>query len=180
MGDKPRLIEILKEKSVRFGHFVLVSGRESDFYVDGKQTTLDAEGSNIIAKLILEQLAPGVKGIGGLSMGADPVASSVAAISWECGTPVQGFLIRKEAKGHGTGRSVEGRNSLGEGSPVCIVEDTTTTGSSLMRAVELAEAEGLRVVQTITVVDRQEGATQMMSEKGYTLEALVTREELEG
>ena len=180
MSNKRRLIEILKEKSVRFGHFVLVSGRESDFYVDGKQTTLDAEGSNIIAKLILEQLAPGVKGIGGLSMGADPVASSVAAISWERGTPVQGFLIRKEAKGHGTGRSVEGRNSLEEGASVCIVEDTTTTGTSLLKAVELAEAEGLRVIQTITVVDRQEGAAEMMSARGYSLEALVTREELEG
>lgn len=179
MELKSRLIEILKERSVRFGHFVLVSGRESDFYVDGKQTTLDPEGSNIIARLVLERLAPGVRGVGGLSMGADPIASSVAAISWEVGTPVHGFLIRKQPKGHGTARWVEGRNVLGEGSPVCIVEDTTTTGSSLLKAVERAEAEGLRVVQTITVVDRQEGASEMLKERGLTLEALVTRKELE-
>ena len=179
MADRARLVEILREHSVRFGHFVLVSGRESDFYVDGKQTTLHPEGANLIGRLVHASLRPEVEGVGGMSVGADPIAASVAAMSWELGQPVQAFLVRKEPKGHGTQQWLEGRNALPNGPKVCVVEDTTTTGGSLLQAIERVEAEGLEVVQALTVVDRQEGATELLAARGYTLEALVCRADLE-
>ena len=179
MSSQKRLIEILQQRSVRFGTFTLASGRESDFYVDGRQTTLDPEGAWIISEMLLERLKPEVQGIGGLTMGADPVACSAAAVSWNKGTPLPAFLIRKQPKGHGLKRCVEGRDCLPEGTKVCIVEDTTTTGGSLLEAIEKAQNEGLVVVQTITVVDREEGATQRLADAGFELEALVRRSDLE-
>ena len=179
MTPKARLIEILKQRSVRFGQFVLASGKESDFYVDGRQTTLDPEGAWLISELILDCLSEEVQGVGGLTMGADPVACALSAVSWQKGRPIPAFLIRKQPKGHGLKRCVEGRDRLSEGSKVCIVEDTTTTGGSLLEAIEKAEAEGLVVVQTLTVVDREEGATERLAKAGYNLEALVRRSDLE-
>ncbi len=174
-----RLIELLREKSYRRMRVVLASGRESDFYVDARQTTLHAEGSWIIGSLIHARLAPEVVGVGGLTMGADPIASAVATVSWPAGRPVHAFIVRKEPKGHGTQTWVEGRANLPVGSPVAIVEDTTTTGGSLLKAVDRAEADGLRVVQCFTVVDREEGAAEALAARGFTLEALVRRTELE-
>jgi len=112
MSAKSRLIEILNERSVRFGSFVLASGKESDFYVDGRQTTLDPEGSWIISELILDQLHKDVEAVGGLTMGADPVACALSAVSWQKGRPIPAFLIRKQPKGHGLKRCVEGRYRL--------------------------------------------------------------------
>lgn len=157
----------------------LASGRESDFYVDARQTTLNAEGSFLIGSLIHEALLPGVVAVGGLTMGADPIASAVSTISVVRGRPVHAFIVRKEPKGHGLQRWVEGRANLPDGSEVAIVEDTTTTGGSLLKAVERAESEGLRVVQCFTVVDREEGAAEALAERGFTLHTLVRRAELE-
>lgn len=176
---RDRLIEILKQLSYRKMRVVLASGRESDFYVDGKQTTLNAEGAWLVGNLVFEALLPEVKGVGGLVVGADPIAAATAAVSFSRGRPVHAFLVRKEAKGHGTAKYVEGRRSLPDGTPVCIVEDTTTTGSSLLQAVDRAEAEGLRVVQCLTIVDREEGAEQALAARGFTLTRLVRRSELE-
>lgn len=176
---RDRLIEILKQLSYRKMRVVLASGRESDFYVDGKQTTLNAEGAWLVGNLVFEALHPEVKGVGGLVVGADPIAAATAAVSFSRGRPVHAFLVRKEAKGHGTAKYVEGRQSLPDGTPVCIVEDTTTTGSSLLQAVDRAEAEGLRVVQCLTIVDREEGAEQALAARGFTLTRLVRRSELE-
>jgi len=176
---RDRLIAILKELSYRRMRVVLASGRESDFYVDGKQTTLNAEGAWLVGNLVFEALLPEVQGVGGLVVGADPIAAATAAVSFSRGRPVHAFLVRKEAKGHGTGRYVEGRNSLPDGTPVCIVEDTTTTGGSLLQAVDRAEAEGLRVVQCLTIVDREEGAAEALAARGFTLTRLVRRSELE-
>lgn len=173
-----RLIEILMERSVRRERVVLASGKESDFYVDARQTTLHAEGAALVAELILERLHPDVRAVGGPVTGADPIAGAVAAISWTKGRPVQGFMVRKEPKGHGLRQWIEGRGGLPDGSPVCVVEDTTTTGGSLLKAIERIEEEGLKVVQCITVVDRQEGASDKLAERGYTLEALVSRQDL--
>lgn len=179
MSDlKNRLIELLRAKSVRTGSFTLASGKTSDFYVDARQTTLHAEGANLVAQLVLERLGEDVVAVGGLTMGADPIACSVAAISTLKGRPVHGFLIRKQAKGHGTGQYCEGLANVPEGSKVAIVEDTTTTGGSLLTACERASMAGLNVVQCITVVDREEGAAERVAAGGYTLEALTTRSEL--
>lgn len=173
------LIALLNEKSVRFGTFTLASGKQSDFYVDARQTTLNARGAELVARAVLDRLQPEVVAVGGLTLGADPIACSVGALSGVIGRPVHAFLIRKEAKGHGTGRYVEGLENLEAGAKVAIVEDTTTTGGSLLRAVERAKDAGLDVVQCITVVDRQEGAAARIADAGYTLEALVTRQDLE-
>lgn len=177
---RQRLIEILKARSYRRQKVILASGRESDFYVDGKQTTLNAEGAWLVGNLVWEALLPEVVGIGGLVVGADPISAAVAAVSFHRGRPVHAFLVRKEPKKHGTGQWLEGRGNLPDGSPVCIVEDTCTTGGSMLQAVDKAEAEGLRVVQCLTIVDREEGAAEAIAARGLTLTSLVRRRELEG
>ena len=176
---RDRLIELLRQLSYRRRRVVLASGRESDFYVDGKQTTLNAEGAWLVGNLVFDALLPEVQGVGGLVVGADPIAAATAAVSYSRGRPVHAFLVRKEAKGHGTGRFVEGRENLPDGTAVCIVEDTTTTGASLLQAVDRAEAEGLRVVQCLTIVDREEGAAAALEARGFALTRLVLRRELE-
>jgi orotate phosphoribosyltransferase len=178
MDDLQRLITLLRP-NVRTGHFTLASGRTSDLYVDARPVTLHAEGSAVIARLVLARLRPDVVGVGGLTLGADPIACAAAAHSLAVlGRPVHAFLIRKEPKAHGTTQQVEGLANFAPGAKVCIVEDTTTTGSSLLKAVELARAAGLDVVQAITLVDRQEGAAAAVAEAGLALEALTRREEL--
>lgn len=173
------LLQLLRDKSVRHGTFTLASGKTSDFYVDARQTTLHARGAALVAELIIAKLRDDVVGVGGLTLGADPVASSVAALSGHHGRELHGFLIRKEPKGHGVGAYVVGLGNLPPGSKVCIVEDTTTTGGSLMKAAERAREAGLDVVQTMTVVDREEGAAERLSDEGFVLEALATRTQLE-
>jgi orotate phosphoribosyltransferase len=173
-----RLLVLLRERSVRRGQFTLASGRSSDLYVDVRQTSLHAEGAWIIGELILARLRPDVVAVGGLTLGADPIACAVAPLSHAAGRPVNAFLIRKESKGHGTQDFLEGRAGLVPGAKVAIVEDTTTTGGSLFTAVERARQAGLEVVQCITVVDREEGAAAFLADKGLALEALATRGEL--
>jgi len=177
-GPWERLVSLLRERSVQRRKVVLASGRESDFYVDARQTTLHAEGAALIAELLLERLLPEVEGLGGPVTGADPIAGAVAALSWSRGRPVHGFMVRKEPKGHGLRLWVEGRGNLPDGTPVCVVEDTTTTGGSLLTAVRRVEESGLRPVQVIVVVDRQEGAAELITGAGYPFDALVTRADL--
>jgi len=179
MSLHDRLVALLREKSVKHGTFTLASGSTSDFYVDARQTTLHGEGSWLVARLLLERLRDDVVGVGGLTLGADPIACATAAVAHTEGRALHAFLIRKQAKGHGTGRFVEGLANLPEGSPVAVVEDTTTTGGSLLTAIERARDAGLRVVQALTVVERQEGAVERLAEAGLDLQALVTRAELE-
>ena len=178
MTDLHRLQALLRDLAVKTGTFTLASGKTSDFYVDARVVTLHAEGSRIVGDLILSRLHPDVVGVGGMTMGADPITSAVTTLSTLRGRPLHGFLIRKEAKGHGTGRFVEGLVNLPKGSAVCVVEDTTTTGGSLIKAIQRAEDAGLRVVQCVTVVDREEGAMQRLADEGWQLEALSTRSEL--
>jgi orotate phosphoribosyltransferase len=181
MNDHDRLVALLRERSVRTGSFVLASGKTSDLYVDARVTTLHAEGAALLARLILARLRPDVVGVGGMTLGADPIACAASARSIEVlGRPVHAFLIRKEPKGHGTAQQVEGFANLGPGAKVCVVEDTTTTGGSLLKAVEVAKAASLDVVQAITVVDREEGAAAAIAATGLPFEALTTRRELVG
>jgi orotate phosphoribosyltransferase len=180
MADaKARLIEILRERSIRRERFVLASGKESDFYIDVRQTTLHPEGAFLVASLLLERLRPEVRAVGGPVTGADPIAGAVAAISFTKGRPVQGFMVRKALKDHGTGQWIEGRGGLANGAAVCVVEDTVTSGGSVLEAIRTIEREGLRVVQCLCVVDRAEGAKERFAAVGHTLESLVTRAELE-
>jgi orotate phosphoribosyltransferase len=175
---KSRLVEILRERSVRHGRFTLASGAESDLYVDARQTTLSPEGAAVIADLILDRLQPGVTGVGGPVTGADPITGAVALRSWQRDRPVQGFMVRKQPKEHGAGNRIEGRAGLPDGSQVCMIEDTVTTGGSLLDAIAAVEAAGLQVVQVICVVDRDEGAAERFTKAGYTLESLVQRADI--
>ena len=177
---KDRLIALLKERSVRFGTFTLKSGKTSDLYVDARTTTFHSEGSVLIANLILERLKPEVVAVGGPATGAIPMAGAIAALSFVRGRPVAGFMVRKEPKGHGTKQWLEGLAGLPAGAKICVVEDTVTTGGSLLKAIGHIEDAGFEVVQCICVVDRREGGVERFASAGYTLEALVGREDLVG
>jgi orotate phosphoribosyltransferase len=176
---RERLRDILREKSVRFGDFLLASGRRSDIYVDVRQTSLHPEGATLIGELLLERLLPTIDAVGGPTLGADPVATAIAIASFRAGTARPAFLIRKAAKSHGAGNRLEGLGNVPAGAAVAIVEDTTTTGGSLLDAVEAAREAGLTVVQALCVVDREEGAATRISEAGLPFTALFTRRDLE-
>jgi orotate phosphoribosyltransferase len=175
---RARLIEIIKTRSFQSDREVkLASGRTSTYYFNMKPTMLDAEGAHLIATLILDA----IKGldadlIGGLEMGAVPIASAVAAVSHSGGRPVNAFFVRKQAKEHGTKSLIEGLpdgDSL-KGKRVIIVEDVTTTGASAIKAAEAVRAEGAQVVGVVTVIDRQEGAGEAFAAAKLNLTAILT------
>jgi orotate phosphoribosyltransferase len=161
----------------------LASGRTSTFYFNMKPTMLDPEGAHLIASLILDQLE-GVEAdlIGGLELGAVPIASAVAAVSHTRGRRLPAFLVRKQAKDHGTKSLVEGL-AKGEslaGKRVVVVEDVTTTGGSAIKAAEAVKAEGAAVVRVVTVVDRQEGAAEAFAAAGLALHPVLTMRDFTG
>jgi len=174
-----RLSKRLREKSLVRGEVTLSSGKKSDYYMDCRLTTLDPEGSVLVAHSILELLAAkGVRAeaIGGMSIGADPVVSSVSALSFLEGRPLRGFLVRKERKEHGMQKRIEGIGSVPV-RDVVIVDDVCTTGKSTFEAIEAAEAEGMKVVAVISVVDREEGGSEALRKK-YNYHSLTTAREL--
>ena len=154
-----RLVKLINENAVRRGEFVLVSGARADYYIDGKQVTLSAEGAALAADLILQAITgDAADAVGGPSIGADPIAGAVAAASFRLGLPVSAFLVRKSLKDHGTQRRVEG--PLQPGSRVVLVEDVVTTGGSMLACVDKLEALGCRVVRAVVLVDRLAGAAE--------------------
>ncbi|MBI5574784.1 MAG: orotate phosphoribosyltransferase [Deltaproteobacteria bacterium] len=180
-GDRARFLAILKEKSYEKRKVILSSGRESDFYIDCKQTTLTAEGAVLCGRLICEMLAKGEwpEAVGGITLGADPIVTAVSLTSALLGRPIPAFIIRKEPKKHGTAQWVEGTKNLSEGMKVAIVEDVVTTGASTLRAIERAEGAGLTVSRVIALVDRNEGGAETIAEKGYRLESMFLKEDVE-
>ena len=181
MQYRERLKEILCQKSLKRGEsFVLTSGKTSNYYVDAKPTTLDPEGSFCTGMTILEilkTLNPYPKAIGGLTLGADPIVPVVAALSHQQGGPlVSGFLVRKEAKRHGTHQYLEGYQGQ-RGDPVVIIDDVCTTGGSTLLAMERAQEAGLQVIAAICLVDREEGGRENI-EKICPLHAVFTAREL--
>ena len=177
--DKNSLISLLKRDALRTGQFTLASGRTSHYYVDGRKVTLSAQGAALIAQGVLHALAahPEVEAVGGLTMGADPIVGATLAVSASFGRPnLHGFLVRKEAKGHGTGRLIEG--PLEHGQTVAIVDDVATTGGSSLQAVSAVEAFGARVVCVIAVLDRLEGAAEAFAAKNLPFIALTTIRDL--
>ncbi len=175
---RDRLLSILRAESVRTGEFTLASGKKSDFYVDGKKTTLHAEGAYGVGRLMFEQLrGRGIGAVGGLTLGADPIATAISVVSHLEGEPMQAFIVRKQSKGHGTTRQIEGYLPT-DGTPVAIVEDTTTTGGSALQAVEAAREAGANVVTVITLVDRQEGGEANIRAANVEFETIFRREEV--
>ncbi len=176
---KRRLAQILLEKSYKEGDFILSSGRRSDYYFDCRVTALHPEGAWLIGKLFCELLrSSNIKGVGGLTLGADPLVSATTVISHEEGRPLAGLLVRKEAKGHGTGQYVEGMGNFQQGDGVAMLEDVVTTGGSLLKACTRVKDAGLSIVTVCTILDRQEGGKELLKEAGYDLLSLFTREEL--
>ncbi|MEE8410472.1 MAG: orotate phosphoribosyltransferase [Myxococcota bacterium] len=178
---KIRLRDLLAKLSLRRGRVVLASGKESDFYLDCKQTTLNAEGASVVGELVFEHIrrlrADGlaVEGVGGMTLGADPIAVATAVTSHKRGEPLHAFIIRKEPKSHGTRAYLEGAKNLGEGARVLLVEDVVTTGGSTLRALERARESGLEPVAILTLVDRQEGGRENLEATGLPFAALLTR-----
>jgi len=179
--ERSRLKTIIREKSWRRGTFTLTSGRTSDFYIDGKQTTLSAEGAYLCGKLLYELIAAEkqpVTAVGGMTLGADPLVTAVAIASYLAGQPIPAFIVRKEAKGHGTGNFIEGLNNMPTGGLVALVEDVVTTGGTLLKVIERVQAAGFKVGLVVTIVDRQEGGAEALAAAGFPLKALFTRAEL--
>lgn len=168
---RARLKEILTELSILRGKFTLASGKESDYYIDARLTTLNAEGVSLIAELFLLEIGNDkvITAVGGPTMGADPIVGAMLNLSHQRSTsqrstPLKGFLVRKAEKGHGTGKLIEG--NLTEGDVAVIVEDVATTGGSIMRAVNAVKGHGATVKKALVVVDREEGASSLMGVAG--------------
>jgi orotate phosphoribosyltransferase len=179
LNEQERLIELLKRDALRLGAFTLASGRSSHYYIDGRKITLSAEGASLIALGVLDLLAahPEVAAIGGLTMGADPIVGATLALAPSHARPdLRGFLVRKQAKAHGTGNLVEG--PLEPGSTVAIVDDVATTGGSSLQAIEAVQAMGCKVALTAVVLDRLEGASQAFATCGIPFHSLVTIRDL--
>ena len=152
-----RLLALVRERAYRDGlDIVLASGKRSTFYIDGKKVTLDPEGLNLTARLMLTELEdfPTVTAVGGLTLGADPLAAAVSVLSFETGQNLRAFLVRKEPKGHGTGSLIEG--DLESGEKVAILEDTITTGASARKAIAAVAAVGAEPVVVLALADRED------------------------
>jgi len=178
--DRARLLELLRQLSFERRKVVLASGKESDFYIDCKRTALTAEGHALIGRLMFERvrrLRPLVRGVGGLTLGADPLASAIALVSFLEKEPVDAFIVRKEPKGHGTGQWIEGRKTIPDGSAVAVLEDVVTTGGSAIRAIERCRQEQLKVVACFALVDRMEGGREAIEAQGVPLDSLFTRKD---
>jgi orotate phosphoribosyltransferase len=178
--DRARLLDLLRQLSFERRKVVLASGKESDFYIDCKRTALTAEGHVLVGRCLFDRvrrLQPLVRAVGGLTLGADPLASAIALTSFLEGEPVDAFIVRKEPKGHGTGQWIEGRKTIPDGSRVAVLEDVVTTGGSALKAIERCRAESLQVVACFALVDRKEGGREAIEAAGVPLEALFSRED---
>jgi orotate phosphoribosyltransferase len=178
---RTRLLEIIRKKSLitEGGPFKLASGAMSDYYLDMKPTTFDPEGAALIAEIIVDMLADEgeVDSIGGLELGAVPIVAAACAHSFGK-RPVNGFVVRKEKKGHGTDQKIDG--NFRDGSRVVLIEDVTTKGGSVMQAVRAVRDRGATVATIITIVDRLEGAADNLKKEGLTLRPIFTRHDLLG
>ena len=170
-----RLLELALERgAIRYGDFTLSSGRKSSYYFDGRVLSLDPEGAYLLGHALLPLLTEaGVEAVGGPTLGADPIVAAVATASWQQGTPMSAFIVRKEAKGYGMGQMIEGPLPPA-GASVAIVDDACTTGGSLFHAIDAAEEAGYRVGLVLATLDRNEGGSDAIRERGYRFASLLT------
>jgi orotate phosphoribosyltransferase len=174
-AQRRALLALLKQRS--FTHrpdrpFQLSSGKTSPYYLDGKRTTLDPRGAMLVGRLCFERLkGRGITAVGGLTLGADPIAVAVALTSELSGEPMRAFIVRKEAKGHGTQNWIEG--GLDPGSRVAVVEDVVTSGRSICQAIQRVREAGHTIAAVLSIVDREEGGAKAVEEaSGLSLESL--------
>ena len=181
MSDHDRLVALLAQRSARRGHFVLASGRASTLYIDARLTTMSPEGLATIGPLALDALRSSgwrVRAVGGLTLGADPIAYAVSYASMIAGTPIRAFTVRKEAKAHGTGKVIEGPFESGD--RVAIIEDVITTGGSALRAADAVRAAGGDIAGVLALVDREEGGREALEAAGLQVVAMATAGEIVG
>jgi orotate phosphoribosyltransferase len=173
VSDAEQLRELLLERSVQRGSFVLSSGQRSSYYIDCRLATMSAAGLVLIGRMGLDAIrSEGWRpaSIGGLTMGADPVAYAIAAASFASNTPLDAFSVRKDAKTHGTGRLIEGNFRSGSG--VVVIEDVITTGGSARRAIEAITDSGGTILGVLAVVDREEGGRRALEQEGWKVVSL--------
>jgi orotate phosphoribosyltransferase len=173
------LATLLKTRSIKLGDFVLSSGRRSSYYIDARRTTMSAAGLDLIGQLglqLIRKLAWEADSIGGLTLGADPVAYAIAVASRSAPPPIDAFTVRKEAKVHGTGQLIEG--CFEKGARVVVVEDVFTTGGSALRALEAVRAAGGVAAGVLGVVDRDEGGLAAIRKMGIPAEAMLSIRDL--
>lgn len=175
---KVRLAKTLMEKSYKEGHFILASGRESDYYFDCRVTSLSGEGAWLIGKLFNEYLLneEDINGVGGMTLGADPLMTATALFSITYHRPehLNALIVRKEVKDHGRGRAVEGLDNFPAGGKIWVLEDVITTGGSALKAARRLEAEDIKVKGILAILDREEGGRANIEEAGYRFESLFT------
>jgi orotate phosphoribosyltransferase len=173
------LVEAFESKALQRGSFVLASGKTASFYLDAKQVVLDAAGAMLVGRAVLARLqacGPLPDAVGGMSIGADPITAAVVTMAGVAGLPLKGFMIRKEPKGHGLGRYVEG--PVQAGNRVVILEDVVTTGGSSLLAIDRAEEFGLTVERVVTLVDRLAGGAAAFAARGIPMDAMLTIRDL--
>jgi orotate phosphoribosyltransferase len=173
------LVELLRERSFEKKRVVLASGKESDFFIDCKQTVLTAEGHTLVGSLMFDALAAfsECEAVAGVELGGCPLASAVSLTSFTRGRPLAALYVRKESKDHGTKKLVEGDKALRPGLPVVVLEDVVTTGRSTLKAIEKLREAGAEVVGVVALVDRLEGGAEALKEAGIAFVAICTRKD---
>lgn len=176
-STRERLVELLRQRSFEQKRVILASGRESDFFIDCKQTVLTAEGHALVGELMFDALEglPRCEAVAGVELGGCPLASAVSLVSFVRGRPLDALYVRKEVKDHGSRRLVEGDKSLRQGVPVVILEDVITTGGSTLKAVEKLRTVGAQVVGVVALVDRLEGGAEAIRAGGIPLLSICSR-----
>ena len=173
MYDKQALIELVRQRALKFGDFTLASGKKAKYYLDCRQLTLDARGAYLVGHGMLDLLRNRLPdSVGGMAVGADPITGAILTIAGGEQLPLRGVIVRKEAKAHGTGRMVEG--PVEPGDTIVIVEDVVTTGGSSLAAIERCEEFGLKVERVLAIIDRLEGGAEAFASRGYSLTTLLT------
>ena len=171
---KAKLLALLEKEALKKGKFVLSSGKESNYYLDGRIITLTPEGAYLTASIILEMIKDkNLDAVGGPTLGADPIVGAIAALSYAKNIPIKTFIVRKSTKEHGTQRQVEGP-ALKNGQRVILVDDVATTGKALIEAKEALEKIGVKIEKALVIVDRNEGAAENLSKAGLKLESIFT------
>lgn len=170
---RSKLLAAIRERAYREGDFTLASGQKSSYYIDCKEVTLDAEGSLLVGKMIFDTIKTwGAEAVGGMELGSVPISTAVSVVSAVEGAPLFNFIVRKEAKGHGTGKRLEGKVSAG--TKVVVVEDVVSTGGSSIKAIEVLKGIGAHLAGVVSIVDREMGGREAFEKAGVRYQPLFT------